>query len=103
MVGKSKIEEKKLNFLFYNFPLLFRLLTNITRNMALQRKKLEIAMFCQQPLDSSALSSIGWWPHFLDFLLHPANRNVCPAGICVIWAFPSGFPTPFKNCPEAIQ
>jgi hypothetical protein len=32
-------------------------------------------------------SPIGHWPHFPDFSSHPANRNLCPAGICLFGHF----------------
>ncbi len=45
------------------------------------------------------------------FLSHGSNGNICPGGISVIWAFPSGFPIllkipkgytiTFGNCPAA--
>jgi hypothetical protein len=51
--------------------------------MALQRKGMEIATF---------------WPL-------PAGKFSLPSYLLVegIWAFPSGFPLPFRNFPEAVQ
>jgi|LakMenE18May11ns_1017448.scaffolds.fasta_scaffold7618045_1 hypothetical protein len=59
------------------------LLKNENRNAALQRKGMEIATFL--PIAAGKFSLLSYW------LL---------AGI---WAFPSGFSTPFKNFPEAAQ
>ena len=59
------------------------LLKNENRNAALQRKGMEIATFL--PIAAGKFSLLSSW------LL---------AGI---WAFPSGFPIPLRNFPEAAQ
>jgi hypothetical protein len=51
---KEQKQEKNLKF-FYS-PLTFN---NVNRNTMFQRKGMEIATFCQKPLDNSASSSIG--------------------------------------------
>ncbi len=68
---------------FKNFSQLLRLLINVNRNKALQRKGMEIATFF--PIAAGKFSLLSYWLF---------------AGI---WAFPSGFPIPFRNFPEAAQ
>ncbi len=82
MVGKSNNRKRAAEHL-KNFSQLLRLLINANRNMALQRKGMEIAMFL--PIAAGKFSLLSYW-----FF----------AGI---WAFPSGFPKSFRNFPEAAQ
>jgi hypothetical protein len=56
---------------------------NVNRNTAVQRKRMEIATFL--PIAAGQFCLLSYW---------------LTAGI---WAFPSGFPIPFKNCLEAFQ
>jgi hypothetical protein len=55
----------------------------VNRNAALQRNGMEIAMFL--PIDTRKFSLLSYWL------------------VAGFWAFPSGFPTPFKNFPEVAQ
>jgi hypothetical protein len=55
----------------------------VNRNTALQRKEMKIAMFL--PIAARKFSLLSYWL------------------VAGIWAFPSGFPIPFKNFPEAVQ
>jgi hypothetical protein len=82
IVGKSK-KRKRAAELFKNFSQLLRLLRNVNRNTALQRKGMEIAMFL--PIAAGKFSLLSYWL------------------VANIWAFPSGFPIPFRNFPEAAQ
>jgi hypothetical protein len=82
MVGKSKnrkraAEHKK------KISQLLQLLINVNRNAALQRKGMEIATFL--PIATGKFCLLSYWL------------------VAGIWAFPSGFPIPFKNLPEAGQ
>jgi hypothetical protein len=82
MVGKSK-NRKRATEHFKNFSQLLRLLINVNRNMPLQRKGMEITMFL--PIATGKFSLISYWL---------VSDN---------WAFPSSFPIPFRNFPEAAQ
>ncbi len=82
MVGKSN-NRKRATEHFLNFSQLLRLLINENRNTVLQRKGMEIATFLL--IAAGKFSLLSYW---LD------------AGI---WVFPSGFPIPFRNFPEAVQ
>jgi hypothetical protein len=55
----------------------------VNRNTALQRKGMEIATFL--PIAAGKFSLLSYWL------------------VAGIWAFPSGFPLPFRNFPEAAQ
>jgi hypothetical protein len=55
----------------------------MNRNAALQRKGMEIARFL--PIAIGKFFLLSYWL------------------VTVIWAFPSGFPIPFKNFPETCQ
>jgi hypothetical protein len=55
----------------------------VNKNTALQRKGMEIATFL--PIAAGKFSLLSFWL------------------VADIWAFPSGFSTPFENCPEAAQ
>jgi hypothetical protein len=63
--------------------MLLRILKNVNRNAALQRKGLEIATFL--PIAAGKFSLLSYWL------------------VADIWEFPSGFPIPFRNFPEAPQ
>jgi hypothetical protein len=76
-MGKEPLSIKK------NSTAPFDLKKNENRNVALQRKGMEIATFL--PLAAGKFSLPSFWL------------------VACIWAFPSGFPTPFKNFPEAAQ
>jgi hypothetical protein len=82
MVGKSKNRKRAAEH-FKNLSQLLRLLINVNRNMLLQRKGMEIAMFL--PIAAGKFSLISYWL------------------VSDIWPFPSGFPIPFRNFPEAAQ
>jgi hypothetical protein len=82
MVGKSK-NRRRTAERFKNFRQLLRLLLNVNRNAAVQRKYMEIATFL--PIAAGQFYLLSYWL------------------TADIWAFPSGFPIPFKNCPEAFQ
>jgi hypothetical protein len=69
MVGKSK--NRRTAEHFKNFSQLLRLLINVNRNTALQRKGMEIATFL--PIAAGKLSLLSYWL------------------VASIWAFPSGF------------
>jgi hypothetical protein len=79
---RTKIGENLLNF-FFNFPQLLQHLINVNRNTALQRKGWKLAMFL--PTATEQFYLLFYW---------------LTAGT---FAFPSGFPIPFENCPEAFQ
>jgi hypothetical protein len=81
LVGKSN--NRRTAELFKNFPQLLRLLINVNRNAAVQRKYMEIATFL--PIATGQFYLLSYWL------------------TADIWAFPSGFPIPIKNCPEAFQ
>ncbi len=100
-VAKSRMVEKRkigqLQRFFKKFSWFLRLLMN--RNAELSRQGMDIAMSCLIAAGQSCL--VSYWlmasfPWF--FLSHPAYRNICPAVVCVIWAYNSGFLIPFKNC-----
>jgi hypothetical protein len=55
----------------------------MNRNAALQRKGMEIATFL--PISTGKLFLLSYWL------------------VAGIWAFPIGFPIPFKNFPETGQ
>jgi hypothetical protein len=74
MVGKSKNRKRAAEH-FYNFSQLLRLLINVNRNMALQRKGMEIATIL--PIAAGEFSLFSYWL------------------VGGVWAFPSGFPIPF--------
>jgi hypothetical protein len=78
MVGKSN-KRKRAAEHFKNFSQLLRLIINVDRNTALQRKGMEIAMFL--PLAAEKFSLLSCW----------------------LVAIPSGFPIPFRNFPEAAR
>ncbi len=82
MVGKSK-DRKRAAEHFKKFSQLLRLLINVNRNAVLQRKGMEFVMFL--PIAAGKFSVLSYWL------------------VADIWAFPSGFPIPFKNFPEAVQ
>ncbi len=82
MVGKSKNRKRAAEH-FKFFSQLLRLLINVNRNMPLQRKGMEIATFL--PIAARKFSLLSYWL------------------VADIWAFPSGFPIPFRNFPEAAQ
>jgi hypothetical protein len=82
MVGKRK-NMKRATENLYNFSQLLRLLINVDRNMALQRKGMEITKFLQ--IAAGKFSLLSYWL------------------VADIWAFPSGFLIPFSNFPEAAQ
>ncbi len=81
-VGKSKNRKRVAEHL-KNFSQLLRLLINVNRNAALQRNGMEIAMFL--PIAARKFSLLSYWL------------------VAGFWAFPSGFPIPFKNFLEAAQ
>jgi hypothetical protein len=70
---------------FKNFSQLLRLLINVNRNTSLQRKGMDTATFL--PKATGKFSLLSYWL------------------LTGIWAFPSGFPIPFRNfprgCPKA--
>jgi hypothetical protein len=76
-------KEKRAAEHFKNVSQLLRLLINVSRNTALQRKGMEIVMF---------LPKAAWKFCLLSYWL-----------VASIWAFPKGFPIPFENFPEAGQ
>jgi hypothetical protein len=82
MVGKSKNRKRAAEH-FKNFSQLLRLLINVNRNAALQRNGMEIAMFL--PIAARKFSLLSYWL------------------VAGFWAFPSGFPIPFKNFLQAAQ
>jgi hypothetical protein len=82
MVGRSKTRKRAAEH-FLNFSQLLRLLINVNRNTAFQRKVMEIATFL--PIAAGKFSLLSYWL------------------VAGIWAFPSGFPIPFRNFPEAAQ
>jgi hypothetical protein len=82
LVGKNKNRKRTAEH-FKNLSQLLRLLINVNINMALQRKGMEIATFL--PIAAGKFS-------LLSYCL-----------VADIWAFPSGFPIPFRNFPEAAQ
>jgi hypothetical protein len=82
MVGKSKNRKRAAEHC-KNFSQLLRLLINVNRNAALQRKGMEIVMFL--PIAAGKFCLLSYWL------------------VAGIWTFPSGFPIPFKNFPEAGQ
>jgi hypothetical protein len=82
MVGKSKNRKRAAEHL-KNCSQLLRLLINVNRNGALQRNGMEIAMFL--PIAARNFSLLSYWL------------------VAGFWAFPSGFPIPFKNLLEATQ
>jgi hypothetical protein len=82
MVGKRKNRKRAAEHL-KNCSQLLRLLINMNRNMTLQRQGMEIATF--QPIATRKFCLLSYWM------------------VAVIWAFPSGFPIPFKNFSEADQ
>jgi hypothetical protein len=82
MVGKSKNRKRATEHL-KNFSQLLRLLINVNRNATLQRNGMEIAMFL--PTAARKFSLLSYWL------------------VAGFWAFPSGFPIPFKNFLEAVQ
>jgi hypothetical protein len=53
----------------------------VNKNVAFQRKGMEIATFL--PIAAGKFCLLSYWL------------------VAGIWAFPSGFPIPFKNFPEA--
>jgi hypothetical protein len=55
----------------------------VNRNKALQIKGMEIATFL--PIAAGKFSLLSYW------------------SVAGFWAFPSGFPIPFRNFPEAVQ
>jgi hypothetical protein len=73
MVGKSK-NRRRTTERYKNFPQL-RLLINVNRNAAVQRKYMEIATFL--PIAAGQSYLLSYWL------------------TADIWAFPSGFPIPF--------
>jgi hypothetical protein len=82
MVGKSK-NRRRAALHFKNFPQLLRLLINVNRNASVQRKYMEISTFLS--IATGQFYLLSYW----------LTVDSC--------AFPSGFPIPFKNCPEAFQ
>jgi hypothetical protein len=82
MVGKSKSRKSAAEHL-KTFSQLLRLLINVNRNAALQRNGMEMAMFL--PIAARKFSLLSYWL------------------VAGFWAFPSGFPIPFKNFLEAAQ
>jgi hypothetical protein len=78
MVGKSKNRKRAAEYI-KNFSQLQRLLVTVNRNTALQRKGMEIAIFF--PIAAWKFSLLSYWL------------------VTGIWAFPSGFPIPFRNFP----
>jgi hypothetical protein len=82
MVGKSKNRKRAAEH-FKNCSQLLRLLINVNRNIPLQGKWMEIATFL--PIAAGKFSLLSYWL------------------VADIWAFPSGFPIPFRNFPEAAQ
>jgi hypothetical protein len=82
MVGKSK-NRRRTAARFKNFQQLLRLLINVNRNAAHQRKGMEIATFL--PIATGKFCLLFYWL------------------VAGVWAFPSGFPIPFKNFPEVAQ
>jgi hypothetical protein len=77
----AKIGEEPLNIL--KFSTAPSTLINVNKNAAVQRKGMQIATFL--PIVAGQFCLLSYW---------------LTVGI---WAFPSGFPIPFKNCPEASQ
>jgi hypothetical protein len=82
MIGRSNNRKRAAEHekLFSQF--LF-LLINVNRNMALHRKGMEISMFL--PIAAGKFSLLSYWL------------------VAAIWAFPSSFPIPLRNFPEAAQ
>jgi hypothetical protein len=78
MVGKSKNRKRAAEH-FKTFSQLLLLLINVNRNAVLQRN----AMFL--PIAARKFSLVSYWL------------------VAGFWAFPSGFPIPFKNFLEAAQ
>jgi hypothetical protein len=78
MVGKSKNRKRAAEH-FTNLSQLLRILLNINRNTALQRKGMEIATLL--PKAAGKFSFLSYWL------------------VAGIWAFPSGFPIPLRNFP----
>jgi tRNA U34 5-carboxymethylaminomethyl modifying GTPase MnmE/TrmE len=82
LVGRGNNRKRAAEH-FKKFSQLLRLLINVNRNTALQRKGMEIATFL--PTAVGKFSLLSYW---------------LAVGI---WAFPSGFPIHFRNFPEAAQ
>jgi hypothetical protein len=82
MVGKSK-DRKRAAEHIKNISQLLQLLKNVNRNAVLQRKGMEFVTFL--PIAAGKFSVLSYWPVAKNF------------------AFPSDFPIPFKNFPEAGQ
>jgi hypothetical protein len=82
MVGKSKNRRRGAEHL-KNFAQFLRLLINVNKNAALQRKGMKIATFLSIAAGQCCLLS-----------------NWLTASI---WAYPSSTPMPLKNFPQAAQ
>jgi hypothetical protein len=80
LVGKSKNRRRTAKH-FKKFLWLLRLIINVNRNSALQRKGMEIDTFL--PIAPGQFCRLSYWL------------------MVGIWAFPSGFSIPFKNCQES--
>jgi hypothetical protein len=64
----------------------------------------KLPRFCRQPLGNSACSPIGWqqaFGHFPAAFLY--SLRIAQRLSKSLWAFPSGFPTPFEHFPAAVQ
>jgi hypothetical protein len=75
-IGKEPLSIKN----FFTAP---SILITVNRNEALHRKRMKIATFL--PIAAGKFCLPSYWL------------------VADIWAFPSGFPLPFKNFPEAGQ
>jgi hypothetical protein len=96
----AKIGEGPLRIII-SFHCSFDLLININNNEATLSTGMEIvAVF---PTAAGNFLPCLLLPYGLSspyFSSHPAKRNICPEGICVIWAFRRGFLISWKNCPQ---
>jgi hypothetical protein len=64
----------------------------------------KLPRFCRQPLGNSTSSPIGWqwvFGHFPAAFLY--SLRIAQRLSNSLWAFPSGFPTPFEYFPAAVQ
>jgi hypothetical protein len=94
MVGKSKNRRRSAER-FKNIPKLLRLLINVNRNAAVQRKETEIATFL--PIAARQLYLLSYWlmavfGHFPAAFQYPLR--IALRLYNSLWAFPSGFSIP---------
>jgi hypothetical protein len=100
---RAKIGEDPLR-VFKISPLFLLLVTNIYRNAVLQRKEMEIVTF--YPIAGRQLCLVCYWLtagfwHFPAAFQH--SLRIAQRLSNSLWAFPSAFPVPFKQCPGAVQ